>query len=268
MILRKISGSRNAWAWFTEWATESSQSERIGRIRGPWVQRRGRGLRGWLGGFRGRGGRLEGGSWRPILAHLGPPGWAILASCGASSASKPTSSEGRAGSIAPEQAVAAGQPLAGIGEGPQPCAGAAPEARPEQRPKLGNEAVVSPRVPHDVEGSDCPGLARVVRRASQPQSQGRALDVEAAKAGPDIVEPVPDLSHDRFAGSMASSGSACQPPIAAIATRALCLFRCSRSRGRSAPGECSRNATSCSPSAAATRAHASRLVPAPSPRSR
>ena len=32
MILRKISGSRTACAWLTAWATESSHSERIGRI--------------------------------------------------------------------------------------------------------------------------------------------------------------------------------------------------------------------------------------------
>ena len=34
MILRKISGSRNAWAWLTAWAIARSQSDCIGRISG------------------------------------------------------------------------------------------------------------------------------------------------------------------------------------------------------------------------------------------
>ncbi len=32
MIAMKISGSRTAWAWLMAWATESSPSERIGRM--------------------------------------------------------------------------------------------------------------------------------------------------------------------------------------------------------------------------------------------
>ena len=32
MIATKISGSRTAWAWLMAWATESSPSERIGRM--------------------------------------------------------------------------------------------------------------------------------------------------------------------------------------------------------------------------------------------
>ena len=67
--------------------------------------------------------------------------------------------------------------------------------------------------------------------------------------------------------SIASSGSASQPPTTARSMSALCRRRCSMSRGRSAPAARSRKPTNCSPTAAARHDHLSIEARAPPPRS-
>ena len=71
----------------------------------------------------------------------------------------------------------------------------------------------------------------------------------------------------RAAGSIARSGRADHPPGLAVATTSCCRRRCSRSRGRSAPGVASRNAASCAPTAAAHAVGVSSDAVVPPPRS-
>src|ERR1035437_4848779 len=115
MILRKISGSRNAWAWLTAWAIARSQSDFIGWIRGPdrgvsWGSVAGTGSgqgvgRGSVAGSSVLMAAPSRASWTTRLGHSagvgGSAAWPRLAP-------EPARSKDRARSIAPEQTVAGG----------------------------------------------------------------------------------------------------------------------------------------------------------------
>ena len=230
-----------------------------------------------------------------MMPHLGPPGWAIgtrqrfpqeaaeRAGGRRSAAAEAARGQG-AVRVAPEQAVGDRHRLHWLGQRSEPTHGGSRESGREERPELVDEAPVPPRSAHDVEPANPPGLG-AARLRLQPRRQQADLRVKAAQARPDVVEPVPDLDNDRLPGPPSERAlgrsTATAPRLGRrrapgeLTSPRSVRSRRSRSGGAGARcraadrrlGACSKNATSCSPTAAERHAHVSIEAVAPCPRS-